>query len=68
VGIRMTNALAKAFSKFDVDGIDWAIDGSAKSVVAGGDQLRHIQTGKIQHYIGGAVILLFAVIIIAVML
>ncbi|MFH2092552.1 MAG: Na(+)/H(+) antiporter subunit D [Pseudomonadota bacterium] len=67
VGIRMTNALAKGVTRFDVDGIDWAIDGSAKSVLAGGDQLRHVQTGKIQHYIATAVIFLFAVIILAIM-
>ncbi len=68
LGIRITKALAKGFSRFDVDGIDWAVDGSAKSVLSFGDQLRHIQTGKIQHYIGGAVIFLFAVIILAIML
>lgn len=68
VGIRITRALAKGFTRFDVEGIDWAIDGSAKSVLAGSDQLRHIQTGKIQHYIGGAMIFLFAVIILAIML
>ncbi|MEH0020410.1 MAG: Na(+)/H(+) antiporter subunit D [Desulfobacter sp.] len=66
VGIRMTMALARGFTWFDINGIDWSIDGAAKSVVKGGDTLRHIQTGKIQHYIGGAVILLFAVIILAV--
>ncbi len=68
IGIRMTRALARGFSRFDVDGIDWAVDGSAKSVLNGGDQLRRLQTGKIQHYIGAALIILFAVIILAVML
>jgi multicomponent Na+:H+ antiporter subunit D len=68
VGIRMTHALAKGFSRFDVNGIDWAIDGTAKSVLAGSDQLRRIQTGKVQHYIGGAIIFLFVVIILAIML
>ncbi len=68
IGIRMTNALAKGFSKFDMDGIDWAIDGSAKAVLSGGDQVRQVQTGKIQHYLAAAVIFLFAVIILAIML
>ncbi len=68
IGIRMTNALAKGFSRFDVDGIDWAIDGSAKAVLSGGDQIRQVQTGKIQHYLAAAVIFLFAVIILAIVL
>ena len=67
VGLRMTRALARGFSRFDKEGIDWAVDGGAKTVLSGGDQLRRLQTGKIQHYIGAAVICLFGVIILAVM-
>lgn len=67
VGLRITRALARGFSRFDVNGIDWFIDGSAGSVLSGGDRARRIQTGKIQHYIGAAVILFFAVIIVSVM-
>ncbi len=68
VGLRMTRALARGFTRFDKEGIDWAVDGAAKSVLAGGDQLRHIQTGKIQHYIGAAVICLFGLIALIVLL
>jgi len=68
LGLAMTRALAKGFNRFDRQGIDWVIDGSAKSVLNGADHLRRVQTGKIQHYIGAGVICLFTVILIALML
>ena len=67
VGIAFTMSLAKMFSFFDKEGIDWVIDGSAKSVVKGGDQLRRIETGKIQQYIGAAVAVMFIVLIAIVL-
>ncbi len=67
VGIAFTMALARMFSFFDKEGIDWVIDGSAKSVVKGGDQLRQIETGKIQQYIGAAVAVIFIVLIAVVL-
>lgn len=68
VGLRFTMAAARAFSWFDREGIDWTIDGSAKGIVQGGDNLRKVQTGRIQHYIGGAVAALLVVVLVAVML
>ncbi|MCD6582163.1 MAG: Na(+)/H(+) antiporter subunit D [Desulfuromusa sp.] len=67
IGIRFTMALARALSWFDWEGIDWALDGSARGVVKGGEQVRQFQTGKLQHYIGAAVALLFIVLIVVVL-
>jgi multicomponent Na+:H+ antiporter subunit D len=64
IGLRLTMALAKAISWFDWEGIDWTIDGSARGVVEGGNRLRSLMTGKIQHYIGGAVALTFIILIL----
>ena len=68
VGLRFTKAVAKALSWFDWEGIDWAVDGSAKGVVQGGDKMRTLQTGKIQHYVGGAVAALMIVLLVVVFL
>lgn len=68
LGLSMTRAFARGFTRFDTEGIDWVVDGSAKSVLDGADQLRRVQTGKIQHYIGAGVICLFTLILIALML
>ena len=67
VGFRLTLAFARALSWFDWEGIDWVIDGSARGVVKGGDQLRTLMTGKIQHYIGGAVAITFIVLILVLL-
>ncbi len=68
IGLRFTMALARALSWFDWEGIDWALDGSARGVVKGGEQVRQFQTGKLQHYIGAAVALLFIVLIVVVLI
>ncbi len=68
IGLRLTMALARALSWFDWEGIDWALDGSARGVVKGGEQVRQFQTGKLQHYIGAAVALLFIVLIVVVLI
>ena len=67
VGFKITLAFARALSWFDWEGIDWAIDGSARGVVKGGDQLRTLMTGKIQHYIGGAVAITFIILILVLL-
>lgn len=67
IGFRLTMALAKAISWFDWNGIDWTIDGSAREVVEGGNRVRSLMTGKIQHYIGGAIALTFIILIIVVL-
>jgi len=67
IGLRLTMALAKAISWFDWEGIDWTIDGSARGVVEGGNRLRSLMTGKIQHYIGGAVALTFIILILVML-
>lgn len=66
IGTRFTMAAARAFSWFDREGIDWTIDGSARGIVEGGDRLRRLQTGRIQHYIGGAVLALLAVLVVVI--
>lgn len=66
VGMRFTMAVARALSWFDWEGIDWALDGSARGVVKSGEQIRQFQTGKIQQYIGGAVAALFVILIVVV--
>ena len=67
VGFRFALAFAKALSWFDWEGIDWVIDGSARGVVKGGDQLRTLMTGKIQHYIGAAIAITFIVLILVLL-
>ena len=67
IGLRLTMALARAISWFDWEGIDWTIDGSARGVVEGGNRLRSLMTGKIQHYIGGAVALTFIILILVML-
>jgi len=67
IGLRFTMAVARALSWFDWEGIDWALDGSARGVVKGGEQVRQFQTGKLQHYIGAAVALMFIVLIVVVL-
>jgi len=68
VGLRFTKATAKALSWFDWEGIDWALDGSARGVVKSGDQVRQFQTGKLQQYIGAAAALIFIVLIVVVLI
>ncbi|MCG8471157.1 MAG: Na(+)/H(+) antiporter subunit D, partial [Desulfobacterales bacterium] len=68
VGTRITMALAKAFSWFDKEGIDYTIDGSARQVVEGGNKLRAMQTGQIQQYIGSAVAAIFVILAAVVLL
>ncbi len=67
IGFRLTMALAKAISWFDWEGIDWTIDGSARAVVEGGNRVRSLMTGKIQHYIGAAIALTFIILIIVIL-
>jgi len=67
IGMKLTMAVAKAISWFDWEGIDWTIDGSARGVVEGGNRLRSFMTGKIQHYIGGAVALTFIILILVIL-
>ncbi len=64
IGLRLTKALARAFSWFDKEGIDWTIDGSARSIVSAGDTVRQIQTGRIQHYIGAAVLAVVVLLLV----
>jgi multicomponent Na+:H+ antiporter subunit D len=62
VGLRITMAAAGSLSRFDREGIDRLIDGSAAGIVGGGDKVRLHVTGRVQHYIGGAVALLFIIL------
>lgn len=68
IGTRSAMMFAKAMSWFDWNGIDYVIDGSAKETLNLGDKVRMITTGKIQQYIGAAVLVLFAVLIVIVLI
>jgi len=62
VGLRITMLLAQLFSLFDREVIDGVIDGSALGVVKGGDRMRMHITGRLQQYIGGAILALFIIL------
>ncbi len=68
IGLRLTMVLARAFSWFDKEGIDWTIDGSARNIVAGGNSVRQIQTGRIQHYIAAGVIAVVVVVLVVIVI
>ncbi|WP_246052065.1 Na(+)/H(+) antiporter subunit D [Desulfobotulus mexicanus] len=68
IGLAWTMLTAKALSWFDREGIDYVVDGTARGVVDTGDKLRQAQTGKIQHYIGAAAVLLFGIMIVVILL
>ncbi|MDY0211659.1 MAG: Na(+)/H(+) antiporter subunit D [Desulfuromonadaceae bacterium] len=67
IGLRFTMAAARALSWFDWEGIDWALDGSAKGMIKAGEQARQLQTGKLQQYIGVAAGVVFVVLIVVVL-
>jgi multicomponent Na+:H+ antiporter subunit D len=60
--------LARGTSTFDREGIDRVIDGSARGVVRGGNRISLHVTGRVQHYVGGAVALLFIILAVVIML
>jgi len=67
-GLFLSYRMADTVSWIDLKGIDGFIDGIAEHTLIMGELLRKLQTGKIQHYIGGAVILLFLILIAVVLL
>jgi multicomponent Na+:H+ antiporter subunit D len=66
-GVGPVQQVSGSLTKFDRSGIDGFIDGLARHTLVIGDGLRRIQTGKIQHYIGGAVIFFFLLMIIVML-
>jgi len=66
--LRLTYKAADKLFRIDRKGLDGFIDGIARHTLILGELLRRIQTGKIQHYIGGAVVLLFLILIAVVLL
>jgi multicomponent Na+:H+ antiporter subunit D len=68
LGMRLTMLFAKKMSWFDWNGIDYVIDGSAKQTMSLGDKVRMFTTGKIQQYIGAAVVLLFVILIVVTLI
>ncbi len=58
-------ALARAFSWFDKED---RLDASMvlPSIVAGGNSVRQIQTGRIQHYIAAGVIAVVVVLVVVI--
>ena len=59
---------ARVLTWFDREGIDRVIDGSARGVVNSGDKVRLHITGRLQHYIGGAVVVLFVILAVVLLL
>lgn len=66
-GVGPVQVASAGLTHFDRSGIDGLIDGLACRTLEAGNILRRIQTGKIQHYIGGAVIFFFLLLIIMMM-
>jgi len=62
VGLSATMAAARGLSRFDLHGIDWFIDGFARNVVGTGERVKMHITGKVQHYVGGALVLMFVIV------
>ena len=67
VGVGPVQQASGLLTRFDRGGIDGLIDGLARHTLVIGDGLRRIQTGKIQHYIGAAVIFFFLLMIIVML-
>jgi multicomponent Na+:H+ antiporter subunit D len=61
-GLSATMAAARGLSWFDWHGIDWFIDGFACNVVGTGEKVKMHITGKVQHYVGGALLLMFVIV------
>ena len=61
-GLSATMAAARGLSRFDLHGIDWFIDGFARNVVGTGERVKMHITGKVQHYVGGALVLMFVIV------
>ncbi len=69
VGLRFIMLKAASFfSGFDRWGIDGVVDGLAATVIKTGDSTRNLQTGKLQHYVGFAVFILFIIIGVVVLI
>jgi multicomponent Na+:H+ antiporter subunit D len=66
-GVAPVQDASESLRRFDRSGIDGFIDGLARHTLVVGEALRRIQTGKIQHYIGGAVIFFFLLMIIVML-
>jgi multicomponent Na+:H+ antiporter subunit D len=66
-GVGPVQQASGSLTHFDRSGIDGLIDGLARHTLVIGDGLRRMQTGKIQHYIGGAVIFFFLLMIIVML-
>jgi multicomponent Na+:H+ antiporter subunit D len=66
-GVGPVQRASSTLTHFDRSGIDGLIDGLARHTLIIGNGLRRIQTGKIQHYIGGAVIFFFLLMIIVML-
>ncbi len=66
-GVGPVQDASESLRRFDRSGIDGFIDGLARHTLVVGEALRRIQTGKIQHYIGGAVIFFFLLMIIVML-
>jgi len=69
VGLRFIMLKAASFfSGFDRWGIDGVVDGLAETVIKTGDRARNFQTGKLQHYVGFAVFILFIIVGVVVLI
>ncbi|NVN90256.1 MAG: Na(+)/H(+) antiporter subunit D [Desulfuromonadales bacterium] len=64
VGLAFSVAAARGLSRFDRDGIDAVLDGSARGMLRMGDEVKLLVSGRLQQYIGGALLLLFIIVAI----
>lgn len=62
LGLKATMAFAGFFAWFDRWGIDGVVDNVAYGTQEFGNQIRKVQTGNIQSYLAGALLVLFVII------
>jgi len=60
----LTTGISSALFWFDKEGIDWMMNGSARSVSEAGRQLKDMQSGNVHQYIGYTLVILIIMLII----
>jgi len=61
-GLHHFMGVARRCATYDIERIDRFVDGIAQQVAGCGERIRNFHNGKIQHYIGAAMMLLFLVL------
>ena len=67
-GLKPLMDAARTSAHFDLQHLDQWIDGMAQQVVACGERIRNLHTGKIQHYISAALLLFFLFLALGIIL